>query len=159
MPDGDRLLEEADAYRKDILDAFLKGASERSPVVQLRDGSWIPHVPPEVHRRGRTFGWITETLEGAIHMVRTGILEPQDPRSTWIIQDFEDNLYLSEQYGYNLTGDDFERYWFDRGGISMQANLLCNPIPYLLRDEPAAFSAHVFQCVCRQLFCRYADDD
>jgi hypothetical protein len=138
LPNGKRLLKEATAYRKDILAAYTE-AMRRSPVVRLRDGSWIPHIPPDVHRRGRTFGWITETLEGAIHMIRTGLIEPWDRMSTWIIKDFEDNLYISEQYGYNITGEEFERYWFSRGGISMQANLLCNPIPYLLRDEPKHF--------------------
>ena len=138
IPEGKRLLEEAAAYRRDILNNFTE-AMQRSPVVRLRDGSWIPHIPPEVHRRGRTFGWITETLEGPIHLIRTGLLEPRDRRTAWIIKDFEDNLYISEQYGYNITGDAFERNWFNRGGISMQANLLCNPIPYLLRDEPQHF--------------------
>ena len=138
LPEGKRLLAEAAAYRQDILKAFTE-AMQRSPVVRLRDGSWIPHIPPEVHRRGRTFGWITETLEGPIHMIRTGIIEPWARISTWIIKDFEDNLYISEQYGYNITGQEFDRYWFSRGGISMQANLLCNPIPYLLRDEPKHF--------------------
>jgi hypothetical protein len=138
LPEGKHLLEEAEAYRKDILKAFTE-AMQRTPVVKLRDGSWIPHIPPDVHRRGRTFGWITETLEGPIHLVRTGLIDPWDRKATWIIKDFEDNLYISEQYGYNITGEKFERYWFSRGGISMQANLLCNPIPYLLRDEPAHF--------------------
>jgi hypothetical protein len=130
--DAQRLLDEARAYREDILRAFRE-AMVRSPVVRLRDGSHIPHMPPDVHRRGRSFGWITETLEGAIHMIRCGVLDPHDRESTWIIKDFEDNLYLSEQYGYTL--DDLDRYWFSRGGFSMQPNLLCNPIPYLMRDE------------------------
>jgi hypothetical protein len=151
VPEGNRLLAEAESYRQDILRAFRE-ARERSPVVQLRDGSWIPHVPPEVHRRGRTFGWITETLEGAIHMVRTGIIEPLDPLSTWIIQDYENNLYLSEQYGYSLAGDEYERYWFSRGGISMQANLLCNPIPYLMRDEPKHFLRAYFNAFAVSYF-------
>ena len=151
LPDGERLLKEADAYRDDILAAFGE-AVRRSPVVRLRDGSWIPHVPPEVHRRGRTFGWITETLEGAIHMVRTEIIDPESRLATWIIQDFEDNLYLSEQYGYNITGEEYERYWFNRGGISMQANLLCNPIPYLLRDEPEHFLRAYFNAFAASYF-------
>jgi hypothetical protein len=138
IPEGKRLLEEAAAYREDILSAFTE-AMQRSPVVRLRDGACIPHIPPEVHRRGRTFGWITETLEGAIHLICTGLLELWDRRATWIIKDYEDNLYISDQYGYNITGDDFDRYWFSRGGISMQANLLCNPIAYLWRDEPKHF--------------------
>ncbi|MBN1852664.1 MAG: hypothetical protein JW829_08065 [Pirellulales bacterium] len=151
IPDGQRLLHEADRYRQDILNAFTE-AMHRSPVVQLRDGSWIPHIPPEAHRRGRTFGWITETLEGPIHMIRTGLIDPWDRRSTWIIQDYEDNLYLSEQYGYHITGPDFERYWFDRGGISMQANLLCNPISYLLRDEPEHFLRGYFNAFAASYF-------
>ena len=151
LPEGKRLLKEAADYRKDILNAFTE-AMQRSPVVRLRDGSWIPHVPPECHRRGRTFGWITETLEGAIHMIRTGMIEPWDRMATWIIKDFEDNLYISEQYGYNITGDEFERYWFSRGGISMQANLLCNPIPYLLRDEPEHFLRAYFNAFAVSYF-------
>ncbi len=137
-PDGKRLLDEAETYRQDILSAFIE-AMRRSPVVRLRDNRWIPHVPSDAHRRGRSFGWITETLEGAIHLVRTEAIDPNSLLATSIIQDFEDNLYLSKQYGYDLTGKDFDRYWFSRGGISMQANLLHNPIPYILRDEPEHF--------------------
>jgi len=151
LPEGKRLLKEAAAYREDVLSAFTE-AMRRSPVVRLRDGSWVPHIPPDVHRRGRTFGWITETLEGAIHMIRTGIIEPWNRISTWIIKDFEDNLYLSEQYGYNITGEEFEKYWFSRGGISMQANLLCNPIPYLLRDEPRHFLRAYFNAFAVSYF-------
>ena len=151
LPEGKRLIEEAAAYRHDILEAFTE-AMRRCPVVQLRDGRWVPHVPPEVHRRGRTFGWITETLEGPIHMVRTGIIDPQGRLATWIIEDFEDNLYLSKQYGYDIAGEDFERYWFSRGGISMQANLLCNPIPYLLRDEPEHFLRAYFNAFAVSYF-------
>ena len=103
--------------------------------VRLRDGRWVPHVPSDVHRRGRSHGWIPETLEGAIHLVITGLLDADDARSTHIIEDFEDNLYISEQYGYHFAAAEFERRWFSHGGISQQANLLGNPIPYLLRDE------------------------
>jgi hypothetical protein len=137
-PDGQRLAEEAEQYHQDLLAAWTE-AMRRSPVVPLRDGSWVPHVPSDVHRRGRSFGWITETLEGAIHLISADVIDPNDRMATWIIKDFEDNLYLSEQFGYDMKGDDFERFWFSLGGISMQANLLHNPIPYLLRDEPQHF--------------------
>ncbi|NQT82705.1 hypothetical protein HQ563_06755, partial [bacterium] len=131
-PEADRLLADAEEYKGDLLAAFTE-AMIRSPVVKLRDGSYIPHIPSRVHRRGRSFGWLSETLEGAIHLVRTGLFEPWDPISTWIMKDFEDNLYLSNQFGYTVP--DFEKYWFDRGGFSMQPCLLCSPLPYLFRDE------------------------
>src|SRR5262249_32851832 len=37
------------------------------------------------------------------------------------------------QYGYTL--EDFDRYWFGRGGMSMQACLLLDVEPYLYRDD------------------------
>ena len=150
-PQARRLQAEAGAYHDDLMAAFTE-AMHRSPVVRLRDGSWIPHVPADVHRRGRSFGWITETLEGAIHLVRCGAIDPTDRLATWIIKDFEDNLYLSEQYGYHLPDEEFGRYWFSHGGISMQANLLCNPIAYLLRDEPKHFLRAYFNAFAVSFF-------
>jgi len=150
-PEGKRLSEEAEAYKKDIWADFSE-AMRRSPVVRLRDGTWIPHIPSDVHRRGRSFGWITETLEGAIYLVRTGLLEPSSREANWIIRDYEDNLYISEQYGYEMKGDDFEKYWFNRGGISQQANLLGNPIPYLLRDEIPHFLRAYFNAFAVSFF-------
>lgn len=150
-PDGERLSGEADAYRADLLAAFTE-AMRRSPVVRLRDGRWIPHVPADVHRRGRSFGWITETLEGAIHLIVCGAIAPTDPMADWIMEDYEDNLYLSEQFGYNLEGEDFERYWFSRGGISMQANLLISPMPYLMREQPERFLRAYFNAFAASYF-------
>jgi hypothetical protein len=142
---------EADAFRADILAAF-KEASIRSPLVPLRDGTWIPQIPSEVHRRGRTFGWITVTLEGPIYMLRTGLIGPDDPLAVPILQDYEDNLYLSDRYGYSWTRHGAQ--WFSRGGISMQPNLLCSPHPYLLRDEIPHFLRAYFNAFAS---CYYPD--
>ncbi|MBE7504549.1 MAG: hypothetical protein HS113_30505 [Verrucomicrobiales bacterium] len=131
-PQAAPLREEVEAYRRDILAAFEE-ASLRAPLVPLRDGTWVPQIPSEVHRRGRTFGWITATLEGPIYLLRTGLLAPDHPMAVPILQDYEDNLYLSDRYGYSWEKHGAQ--WFSRGGISMQPNLLCSPHPYLLRDE------------------------
>ncbi|MBM3238343.1 hypothetical protein FJZ31_18785 [Candidatus Poribacteria bacterium] len=131
-PDAERLVKEAEMYKADLMAGFTESMA-RSPVVKLRDGTYVPHIPARLYRRGRDFGWIRETLEGAIHLIPCGLLQENDEAATWIIKDFEDNLYISERYGYTVP--DFERYWFSRGGFSMQPNLLCHPIPYILRDE------------------------
>jgi len=135
-PETERLEKEVEAYRIDLLRGFSESMI-RSPVVKLLDDTYVPHVPPRLYRRGRGMGWIRETLEGAIHLIVCGILEPDDEISTWIIKDFEDNLYISDRFGYSV--DDFERDWFSLGGFSMQSNLLPHPVPYLLRDEPKHF--------------------
>ena len=131
-PEAHRLLLEAESYKRDIVSAYAD-AMARSPVVGLRDGTYIPYIPSEVHRRGRSFGWITETLEGAIHLIRCGVIDPKSQMATWIMQDYEDNRYISEQYGYQTPY--FERDWFSIGGFLQQPSLLCSPTPYLMRDE------------------------
>jgi hypothetical protein len=131
-PEAGRVRRAADAFHTALLTNFRR-ASERSPVVRLRDGTAVPKIPSQVHRRGRSFGWICETLEGAMHLLITRALDPHSPEAGWILKDYEDNLYLSNQYGYTL--DDFDRWWFGRGGMSMQACLLLGVEPYLYRDD------------------------
>jgi len=131
-PEAARVRQAANTFHASLLANFGK-AAERSPVVRLRDGTAVPHIPSSVHRRGRSFGWICETLEGALHLLITGALDPQSAAATEILKDYEDNLYLSNQYGYLLP--DFERDWFNRGGMSMQACLLLDVEPYLRRDD------------------------
>ncbi len=131
-PDAARLTREAAEYGDAIRAAWTE-ASIRSPLVKLRDGSYIPHFPSRLYLRGRDYGWIRETLEGAIHLICTGLVAPDSPEAGWILKDYEDNRYLSPDYGYTLT--DFARRWFDQGGFSRQPNLLWSPIPYLLKDD------------------------
>jgi hypothetical protein len=131
-PEAARLRREADTYHATMIAAFT-AAARRSPVVRLRDGTAVPHIPSYVERRGRSFGWICETLEGVIHLLISGAIPPNSPEAAWILKDYEDNLYLSASYGYTL--DDFDRYWFGRGGMSMQACLLLGVEPYLYRDD------------------------
>ncbi len=131
-PETKRIRQAAEDYHRTLLQNF-RVASERSPVVRLRDGTAVPKIPSNVHRRGRSFGWVCETLEGSMHLLITGALDPHSREAAWIINDYEDNLYLSNQYGYVL--DDFEKHWFSRGGMSMQACLLLNVEPYLYRDD------------------------
>lgn len=131
-PNAPRIRAAADAYHQNLVDHFL-AASARSPVVRLRDGTAVPQIPSYVQRRGRSFGWICETLEGAMHLIITKAIDPRSVQAQWILKDYEDNLFLSDQYGYTL--DDSDKYWFGRGGMSMQACLLLDPEAYLDRND------------------------
>jgi hypothetical protein len=131
-PEAGRLVAEAKAFRSDV----MRGIEESrvlAPVVRLRDGTYVPKYPSRLHERGRSHGWLRETLEGSIHLLITGLLDPLSPQARWILEDYEDNLYISDRYGYSIPA--FDRFWFSRGGFSMQANLLGGPLPYLYRDE------------------------
>jgi hypothetical protein len=148
-PEAPRVRKEADAYHTNLLGNFRK-ATDRSPVVRLRDGTAVPHIPSMVHRRGRYFGWICETLEGSLHLLITGALDSRSQDADWIVKDYEDNRYLSNQYGYML--DDFDKYWFGRGGISMQACLLLDVEPYLYRDDVKQALRALFNAEAAQYF-------
>jgi hypothetical protein len=131
-PEAARLQKEAKAYHDDV----VRGLTEtriRTPVVRLRDGTYVPKFPSHLHERGRCYGWIRETLEGSIFLLTHGLVPAESLEAQWIMKDYEDNLYISDRYGYSIPV--FETFWFSRGGFSMQANLLDGPIPYLARDE------------------------
>ncbi len=131
-PEAARLKREAAAFRADVM-AAVEESRIRSPVVRLRDGTYVPKYPSHLHERGRCHGWLRETLEGSIHLLITGMIAPDSAAARWILDDFEDNLYISSDYGYAIPA--FDAFWFSRGGFSMQANLLGGPLPYLYRDE------------------------
>lgn len=131
-PEAPRLVQEAKAYHDDVMAAITE-ARILAPVVPLRDGTYVPKFPSRLYERGRSLGWIRETLEGSLCLPVLGLLAPDSPEVDWILKDYEDNLYISDTYGYDIPT--FERFWFSRGGFSMQANLLEGPIPYLYRDE------------------------
>ncbi|MDO8589600.1 MAG: hypothetical protein Q7T82_21455 [Armatimonadota bacterium] len=148
-PDGARLLGEAAEYKKDITAAFTE-ATVRSPVVELRDGTFVPYTPSEVHRRGRSWGWISETLEGGIYFIRCGVIQPDSKWAEWIMRDYEDNRYLSNSYGYQVPF--FERDWFSLGGFSQQPSLLCSPTPYIMGDQPKHYLRAYFNAFAAGYF-------
>ncbi len=131
-PRGAEMQAEAKAFHGDFL-ASTRESMIRAPVVKLRDNTYIPKIPSRLYERGRSHGWIRETLEGSIFLPHYKLIDPSGPEARWILKDFEDNLYISEQFGYSIPA--FDVFWFDRGGFSMQANLLDGPPTYLYRDE------------------------
>ncbi|MEK7405608.1 MAG: hypothetical protein AAB225_10920 [Acidobacteriota bacterium] len=135
-PEASSLAEEAESYRRDVFSAYRE-AAVRSPVVRLRDGAYVPKFPSNVYTRGRAYGWLRETLEGAIMLPITRLLDPASREAEWIMKDFEDNLYISDRFGYSVPV--FDRFWFSRGGFSMQPNLLHGPLPYFYRDDIKQF--------------------
>ncbi len=131
-PEGKHLQQEAKAYYDD----FMHGITESRilcPVVRLRDGTYVPKIPSRLYERGRAHGWLRETLEGPLFLPAYGLLAPDAPETKWVLKDYEDNLYISDRYGYSIPA--YDAFWFSRGGFSMQANLLDGPLPYLWRDD------------------------
>ncbi len=139
-PEAARFATEAEKYRSDI-EAAAREATTRSAVVMLCDGNYIPYVPSRVYQwRHLTEGWIREALYCSLHLFTADVVPADDPLMTWMLDDLEDNIFFSWQSGYNVS--DYEKHWFERGGITLQPCLLDMPIVYMARNEiPAALRA------------------
>ncbi|MHB1458018.1 MAG: hypothetical protein ACYC0V_14005, partial [Armatimonadota bacterium] len=135
-PEAARIRREADEYRKDLINGFEK-SRQTSPLVRLKDGRWIPHYPSRLYHRGRDIGWIRELLEGSVYLLITGLYDQSSKQAQWILDDYQDNRYMSPDYGYPIFKPD--DLWYDVGGFSCQPNLLAGLMPYLDRDEPELY--------------------
>lgn len=159
LPEAVRLEKEAQNYLDDLKKS-VRRSSELSPVVRLRDNTYVPFVPSRAYQRFRYFGPMQsgyysrygkntsltyrlsatrEALYGPMILITTGILDPYDPLSEAILDDWEDNITLSASLGQHIHGVVDDEYWFSRGGMVFQPNLQ-NPIQsYIMRNEiPAA---------------------
>jgi len=147
-PEAERLARDAEAYRHDIRRA-LEEARINSPVVRLRDGTYIPHTPTRAGLRGRDYGWFREAAYGPLHLVDGGVLDADEQATTWILKDLEDNLFVTWMYGW---ATDTQRYWFSRGGVTVQANLLNNITAYIRRGQPEHAVRSLFNDVGLNLY-------
>lgn len=174
LPDASRLEKEAQDYLND-LKTSVKRTSELSPVVRLRNNTYVPFVPSRVYQRFRYFGPMQsgyysrygkntsltyrlsatrEALYGPLILISTGILDPNDPLSEAILDDWEDNITLSSSLGQHIHGVVDDEYWFSRGGMVFQPNLQ-NPIQsYLLRNEIPAAIRNIYNSM---VSCLYPD--
>jgi hypothetical protein len=120
-PRANECLEAAASFRESVERAFA-AAAVRSPLVQLRDHTWIPYVPCEATKSGRLFEqWYpTDVDTGAIHLLRLKALPFDGALAESLLSDHEDNLYL---HGWGMANEPV---------YNPQATA------YLLRDEPKA---------------------
>lgn len=130
-PEAERLAREVKAYRADIR-AAARQAMVEAPVVQLLDGTYIPHMPTRIGLRGREWGWFREAAYGALHLLEGYVFDPNEEEMTWVLKDLEDNLFVSRNWGRPV---DLERYWFSHGGVTIQPSLTDLAIDYLRRGQ------------------------
>jgi hypothetical protein len=79
-------------------------ASVQSPLVQLRDHTWIPYVPSNASEPGRNFQmWYPSDVDtGATHLLRLKALPAQGELANSLLNDQEDNLFL---HGWGLANE------------------------------------------------------
>ena len=119
-----RAKEARDAANR-IHDAIARdfaSATARSPLVELRDHTWIPYVPSEAltYRRILEQWYPADVDTGAVHLLRLKALAPDGDLADSLLNDHEDNLFLK---GWGIANEPV---------YNQQATA------YLLRDDPKA---------------------
>jgi hypothetical protein len=128
-----RLLQEAEAFRQDIRSSMAESVAT-SPVVRLKDGTYVPYVPPRAYALTHLKeGWIREALYPALHLVNGEVYDEWHPYVDWMAQDLEDNIFLSQESGYGVPEQ--KSNYFHLGGFTLQPNLLDLCLLYLQRDQ------------------------
>jgi hypothetical protein len=120
-PRAQECREAALRFRQAIERAF-GAAMMSSPLVPLRDHTWIPYVPCEATQPGRRFEqWYpTDVDTGTMHLLRLKAVPAQGILADSLLNDHEDNLYL---HGWGMANEPV---------YNPQATA------YLLRDDPQA---------------------
>jgi hypothetical protein len=120
-PRSQECLQAARTVRESIAKGF-GDAMRRSPLVQLRDHTWIPYVPCEAQtpRRILEQWYATDVDTGALHLLRLKGLPATGSMADSLLNDHEDNLFLN---GWGAANEPV----YNPQGTA-----------YLLRDDPAA---------------------
>jgi hypothetical protein len=108
-----------------MFDAIQRGfarACMQSPLVQLRDRTWMPYVPGDAltPRRLLEIWYPTDVDSGPLHMSRLKALDPRGPLTAYLLHDHEDNLF------------------FKQWGMANEPVYNQHATALLLRDEPKA---------------------
>ncbi len=94
-------------FAQTYLDAINRGiskASVQSPLVQLRDHTWVPFVPSNAAFPGRNFEqWYPSDVDtGPTHLLRLRALPVTGTLANSLLNDQEDNLFL---HGWGLANE------------------------------------------------------
>jgi hypothetical protein len=126
-PGAAQLLQEAAAYRADILAAYA-WAQARTPVRPLRNGTWVPGTPASVYTPGQigdyfvgedsNRSWCYDVELGAHHLIPQGILPAKSAQAASIMNIHEDNDFLEAAWCGGFTREQNHQDWFNLGGFS-----------------------------------------
>lgn len=144
---------EAAAYKECILRAFKESVA-LSPATRLRDNTSVPSAPSYLGLRGfstdvkdsvdpdRRHGYGYDCTIGPFHLFNCGVLPPDDPLVTAMLNYLEDRFFLFTPLPSRVDLDHLATDWFNLGGFEklqpyyvhyQEAYLRRNQIPNFLR--------------------------
>lgn len=163
-PAGAALVEEARAFRADIVRAY-RIAQSRHPVLPLPNQAWVRPYPCMIYGRGRAgllfpsgnrgSTYTYDTDHGALHLAALGVLDPVSPDVDEMLDEIEEIAYLDPCFHNALYSvERNHKLWFDCGGFSKHyVGLSRIGDVYAQRDEPRLFIRSLFNCIPAALDC------
>ncbi len=145
-PDAKRVANEAEALRTAICNA-LKTASEKAPVVPLRNGTWVRFYPMQAGLHGRISDFypddnmyltdLYDTELGAHHLAAQGVIQPTSRQAHEMIDQMEDISFLKPPPldPTNRPQDALDTHWFDLGGYASMQHAYCHNMELALMQH------------------------
>jgi hypothetical protein len=159
-PDSGFFKRHATELRENTLRAYTWTQS-RAPALAIRDGTWIPHYPSQVHSPGKLGdffpgqdagrSWCYDVEIGAHQLVPTGVLDPRSREVERMMDHMEDVQFLADGwFDYPATMNRAD--WFNLGGFSkVQPYYTRNCEVYALRDDVKPFIRSYFNTLAAML--------
>jgi hypothetical protein len=150
----------AEELRGNIRRAY-RWTQARAPALPLRDGTWIPLYPSQVHSPGKLEhffpgddagrSWAYDTELGAHQLAPTGVFAPDDPEVTRMLNHLEDVQFLGEGW-FDYPAAANAQDWFNLGGFAkVQPYYGRNAEVYALRDDVKPFVRSYFNSLASLL--------
>ncbi|MGQ9782794.1 MAG: NPCBM/NEW2 domain-containing protein [Armatimonadota bacterium] len=148
-----RLIMEAEEFRSEILRAF-HWTQSKTPVVPLRDGTWVPGYPAQVYTFGSTGdyypgqdanrSWAYDVELGVHQLVPQGVLDASSCEVDYMMDHMEDVQFLRDGW-LDYPAEKSEADWFNLGGFAKMQPYYCrNAEIYALRDDVKPFIRSYF---------------
>jgi hypothetical protein len=152
--------EDAAQLRTNILRAY-RWTQSQAPALPLRNGTWIPHYPSQVHSPGKLAdffpgqdagrSWCYDVELGAHQLVPTGVFDPPDREVERMLDHMEDVQFLADGW-FDYPAAMNQGDWFNLGGFSkVQPYYTRNCEIYALRDDVKPFIRSYFNTLAAML--------
>ncbi len=159
-PAAERVRSAAERMRDDILSAYSRAIAV-TPVVPLKDGTWTPAYPSQVHTPGRSEdffpgedanrSWAYDVELGAHHLMAQGVLPVDDPAAVGMLEHMEDVQFLASGW-FDYPAESNEDEWFDLGGFAkVQPYYGRYPEIYAMRRDVKPFVRSYFNMLASLL--------
>jgi len=159
-PRGPEFVRTAAGLRANTLRAYA-WTQAQSPALALRDGTWVPHYPSQVHSPGRLGeffpgqdagrSWCYDVELGAHQLVPAGVLDSRSREVERMMDHLEDVHFLSDGW-FDYPAPANQADWFNLGGFSkVQPYYTRNCEIYALRDDVKPFLRSYFNSIASLL--------